>query len=220
MFRTGSFALSAAVAVVAAISWFALAQQQPAKPNAESESSTSTQSALKKQLTAAADQASAPTAEHKLLAPFVGEFDEITEARVGPGEPLHACSTAKGRWILGARFVGIESRSAPDEELKGERLLFYGYDPQAKKFTLVNFESSSLTATSATGEYDAATKTFTFDGERDEPGRAGAPASKVPFRWTVKVEPTGVLLQQILVKPPGAPDYVPVVKVTHTPKAK
>jgi hypothetical protein len=172
------------------------------------------QSEMKRQFTERSERASAPTEPHKALAAFVGDFDLLTEVRIGPGEPMKARSTAKGRSTMGGRFVEVRSESTPEEELKGERLLIYGYDPGARKYTLANFDSGSLTATMAVGDYDAATKTFTFDGERGVPG-----GGKVPFRWVLKLEAGGAIDQKILVKA-GEQGFTEVVAVKHTPKAK
>jgi len=171
------------------------------------------QSEMKKQFAAMASQASAPTEQHKLLAMFVGAFDQVTEVRMGPGDPMRAHSTARGEWIMGGRFVKIDSQSAPDEELKGDRITVYGYDPQARKFTLWTIDSMSSTASIAEGDYDAKTKTFTFDGEREGPG-----PTKAKFRWTLKLEDGGAIAQEIAMKMPGSESFAPVVTVKHTPK--
>src|SRR5580765_1385550 len=92
--------------------------------------------------------ATAPASDaHKALAAFVGEFDQHTEVRMGPGEPQKFHSTGTGAWILGGQFVQVTSRSAPDEKQQGERMLIYGYDPQSKKYTLANYETGAMVAT-------------------------------------------------------------------------
>ncbi|HEY7090234.1 MAG TPA: DUF1579 family protein [Tepidisphaeraceae bacterium] len=159
----------------------------------------------------AAQKASAPTEQHKLLNTFVGEFDQMTEVRLGRSDPMKFHSTAKGKAIMDGRFVQFESNAAPEEPAPSERIVMYGYDPAAGKFTLWNIESMSLTAATATGEYDAATKTFTFNGERDAPGMPG----RQPFRWVIQVKPDASLSQDILIKPPGSEQFVPVVHVEH-----
>jgi hypothetical protein len=151
---------------------------------------------------------------HKALAAFVGEFDQHTEVRMGPGEPQKFHSTSTGAWILGGQFVQVASRSAPDEKQQGERMLIYGFDPQSRKYTLANYETGAMVATIATGDYDAASRTFTFTGERPQ-----GPA-KIPFRWTLKVDDKGAIQQTIAMKFPGAADYAPCITVQHTPKAK
>src|SRR5262245_35148640 len=90
----------------------------------------------------------APASEaHKALAAFVGQFDQHTEVRMGPGEPQKFHSTATGAWILGGQFVQVVSKSAPDEKQPGERVLIYGYDPQTKKYTLANYETGAPVGT-------------------------------------------------------------------------
>ena len=196
----------AVFAVACSIALVAIAQP-PAPKQSQSE--------MKKKFSEMVDKSTAPTDQHKLLAPFVGSFDQASEVRMGPGDPMKTHALAKGRWIMGDRFVKVDCTSAPDEELKGDRLLIYGYDPQARKFTLLNLESMSLTALFLQGDYDAATKTFTFDGERDQPG-----AGKVPVRWVIKVQEGGMLAQEILMKQPGGQEFAPVVTIKYTPKRK
>src|SRR5262245_60524149 len=115
-------------------------------------------SSMKKRFAEAAQAQSAPTAEHKALAPLVGDFDQQTEVRIGGGEPMKAHSIAHGQWIMDGRFVRMDSASAPDEELKGERMLVYGFDPSSKKYTLWGIETTSLSAFTAEGSYDPTTK--------------------------------------------------------------
>jgi hypothetical protein len=200
------FQLIFGVLVTSAVVASLFAQTPPAPGTSQTD--------MKRTMTAIIEKVSAPTENHKALAAFVGEFDQQSAVRMRFGETMKAHAVGTGRWIMGGRFVEVRSTSAPDEELKGERLLIYGYDPAARKYTLCNFESGSLTATTATGDYDAASKTFTFEGERDEP-RAG----KLAFRWVLKVRDGGVIDQQILVKA-GDKGFTEKVSVTHTPKAK
>ncbi len=169
---------------------------------------------IKKQLTAAAEKAAAPTAQHKALAALVGDFEQTTEMRMGPGDPIVAHAVCKGTWILGDRFVEVRSASTAAEELKGERIVIYGYDPAVKKYTLYNLDSGSLAATTATGEYDESTKTFTFDGERKDPA-----AAAMPFRWTLKIQDDGGIDQEILIKA-GPKGFIKVVGVKYALKAK
>jgi hypothetical protein len=165
----------------------------------------------KQQFAAMMEKLSAPTESHKLIEPLVGTFDQLTEVKMGPGDPMRSKSVETGTWTMGKRFVRVDSVSAPEEELKGERMNVYGYDPAAKKFTLWGIESFGLTSYSATGDYDGATKTFTFDGERDAPG-----GGRSPFRWTMKIGDGGTITQTISVKMTGSDTMAPVVTVTHT----
>lgn len=174
-----------------------------------------TQSEMKKQFAETAEKTSAPTEEHKRLAVLVGEFEQQAEVRMGPGEPLRTHVLATGEWTMGGRFVQISAKTAPDEELKGERLTVYGYDTRAGKYTMWTIDSSNTFAVSASGDYDAATRTFTLEGERYAQG-----TSKIPFRWVVRLQEGGAFVQEILVKPPQAQEFIPAVAVRNTPRGK
>jgi hypothetical protein len=156
----------------------------------------------------------AVTEYHKALAAFIGEFDVLTEVPLPSGEVRRAAAISTGRWIIGGRYVEVHSTYAPEEVFIGERLQIYGYDPDAKIFTVYNFDSASYAATKATGEYDWDTKTFTFDGEQVWPGE-----ERPKFRSVCKVSDSGAIDQRILVKLEGE-GFKEVISVTHTPKAK
>ena len=99
--------------------------------------------------------------------------------------------------------------------MQGERLTIYGYDTRARKYTLWTVESTATFAVSATGEFDAATGTFTLEGER-----YGQGASKVSFQWVLRLQDGGAFTQEILMKPPQGEKAVPVVVVKNTPRRK
>jgi hypothetical protein len=171
------------------------------------------QSEMKKQFQAMAEKAGATADAHKLLAPLVGAFDQRIEVRMGSGEPMSSHCLSHGEWLMGGRYVKSESRPAPDEELKGERLIVYGYDTRSCKYTMWGIDSMSTFAVSATGDYDADARTFTLEGER-----YGSGPAKVPFRWVVRLQEGGGFTQEILMKPPQGEEWVPVVVVKNTPK--
>ncbi len=166
---------------------------------------------LKKQFVAMAAMLPGPAEQLGALAPFVGEFDQVSDIRLPQGV-IQVRSTGKGQWIMNKRFVKLESTSAPDEEIKGERLAVYGYDTDARKYTVWSVESQGNVAITATGDYDAATKTFSFEGERTQAGQ------KVPYRWILRIMEGGTIAQEIAMKAPGAPDYTTLVTVTQTPR--
>ena len=170
----------------------------------------------KKMIVAAMATLPGPSDQHKLLSPFVGEFDMVTELSVGEGDAISFHAVEKGQSIMGGLFVKVESTSAPDEELKGDRLIVYGFDPYTKKYTMWGVESQNPTSITATGDFDPATKTFTFEGEVTQP-----PAGeKLPFRWIVHVKDDGSMEQQIQMRPAAGEDFQKVVGVLHTPKKK
>lgn len=151
-----------------------------------------------------------PTDQHKVLEALVGKWDERTEVHAGPVN-LHAHSLAESKWILDGRFVQLESASAPDEDLKGQRMVVFGYDPATSKYTWANYETGSFIATTATGDYDAATKTFTFTGTRAIQGGATA-----PFKLTLAVTDDGTLTQSLSLQLPSQADFTEIAKTTRT----
>jgi hypothetical protein len=191
---------------VGVLVWTAVAQQTPTTQPSPAE--------MKKQFAVAAEKESAPTEKHKLLGALVGQFDQLVEVSLAP-KPMKYHCLAKSDWIMGRRYVKVESASAPDEEVKGDRLTIYGYDTGKGKFTLWGIDSMSTFAVSAQGDYDPATKTFTFAGEREQPGM-----SKIPFRWIVRLQGEGRLVQEIQLKPPGMDEFITTVSVKYTPKSK
>jgi hypothetical protein len=204
---------SSVLACVCVTALAILAAAQSGSPKTQAPSNAA--SDAKRQFMAMMDKASAPTEKHKLLGALVGDFEQATEVRMGPGEPMRTHSFSTAAWVMGKRFVRVDSASAPDEEAKGERMNVYGYDPAAKKFTLWGIESFNLASYSATGEYDEAKKEFVFDGEREDPTGA-----KSPFRWTMQLGEGGSILQTISMKMSASEGLVPVVTVKHTPRKK
>lgn len=195
------------VVAISAVGWV-----QPSK-NAKPANS---QSEMKKSFNAATQKVRLPQEVHDALSAFVGKFDIASEVQLAPppAEPLKAKGVSTNKWIMGGLFVEASSTATADEELKGDRLIVYGYDSQLKKFTMWQVESGSPTAATALGDYDSASKTFTFDGEKDM-----GPVKKAPVTWVIHVEDDGTLKQVIKVKSPSGPPRE-FVKVTFTPRSK
>ncbi len=173
------------------------------------------QSEMKQQFNSMSERVGPITDEQKALKAFVGKFDLHTEVNLGPDRVMKVHGIAEGKSILDGRFVEVEGSGAPDEELKGERINVFGWDTAAKKFTLWGVESMSNFAYTALGDFDEASKTFTFVGDRKQPD-----GSSIPFRWTMRVVEGGAIEQDIAMKFPGAQDFAPFVKVHHARIAK
>jgi hypothetical protein len=201
-------ALTSSILCVAVASAIAVLASSQAAPNPS-------QKEMKQQFAEMVSKVSAPTAQHKQLSALVGDFDQAVEVRMGAGEPMKSHCIARGESIMGGRYVRIESRTAPEEELKGDRCTVYGYDAPARKFTMWSIDSMSTSAATAEGDYDEKTKSFSFSGEREGPD-----GKKFPFRWMLKIQDGGAYTQQILMKFTGSPEFVPVLTVENTPKKK
>jgi hypothetical protein len=126
--------------------------------------------------------------EHQLLEKLVGTFK--TEARMFmvPGEPpLTSHGTGKAEWILGKRFVKVESsvgQGAAGKELESESLTIYGFDTRTNKYTVIALDTMGTYWVTAQGDYDANTKELKLSGSVIEQGQT------MKFRWVVKFEDT------------------------------
>ncbi|HET6202752.1 MAG TPA: DUF1579 domain-containing protein [Planctomycetota bacterium] len=128
-------------------------------------------------------KAGAVTENHKLLEPLVGEWTTNSKMWMDPAAPpMDMTGTASAKSIFGGRFVQSEHRGMfMGEESIG--IATTGYDSQKKKFVGTYIENGSTSITTVEGTYDAATKTFTFSGQYDDPMEHAS----IPFRFTQKV---------------------------------
>ncbi|MGH7242623.1 MAG: DUF1579 family protein [Phycisphaerales bacterium] len=184
---------------------FAATAREPAPENPQHE--------MKQMFNAAVARAKLPPEVKAALGSFVGEFATVSEVHVSPTDPMVAHATSSGKWIMGDLFVQINASSDADEELKGERMIVYGYDPAAKKYTMWQIETGNLVATTATGTFDGATKTFTFNGEREL-----GPRGTAAVQWIIAVQPDGSLKQSLKLKPKDQAEFTEFVTVVHTKK--
>lgn len=106
-----------------------------------------------------------PSAAHKSLDPFVGEWTAEVKTWLVPGEsPTVTKGSAKATWILGGRYV--------QEEFTGEfmgkpfrGISLTGYDNVRQKYRTVWMDDMSTTMVTCEGEADAAGKEFTYKGD-------------------------------------------------------
>ena len=128
-------ALALGLAVLANLS---LAQDAKAPPSPE---------ALLKALA----EAGKPGAEHKKLAPFVGQWNFTMKFWTDPSQtPAELKGTIERKWIMGGRFVQETARGAcakTGKTFEGMGLL--GYDAAQKKFTCV--KACDLSGTISSG---------------------------------------------------------------------
>jgi hypothetical protein len=138
-------------------------------------------------------QMAQPGENHKLLAHSVGNWSlKVKMWNNGDtnAAPMESSATAKVKEILGGRFFASEvsgkmEMPGPDgkmteTEFKGTGI--EGYDNARKKFVGSWVDNMSTGILMAEGDYDAATKTFTFHAEV-----AYRPGVKARIRETVKI---------------------------------
>jgi hypothetical protein len=124
-------------------------------------------------------------AEHEQLKALVGTWNAATTMWMSAdAPPQQGKGTETGESIHGGRFV----RSSFDGEWNGEKFegtALTGYDNARKKFVETWHDSMSTGIFVAYGDYDAATKTYTFHGEVADPA---FPGTLTKVRQLVKVE--------------------------------
>ncbi|HEX5221729.1 MAG TPA: DUF1579 domain-containing protein [Verrucomicrobiae bacterium] len=107
----------------------------------------------------------APGAKHKALEPFVGEWNAEVKAWMAPGQPpTESKGTAKATWILDGRYVQEEfSGDFMGQPFRGMSLT--GYDNVRGKYRGVWIDNMSTTIVTSEGDFDAANKTLTCNGD-------------------------------------------------------
>jgi hypothetical protein len=110
-------------------------------------------------------EATTPGAKHKALEPFVGEWTAEIKAWMAPGQPpTESKGTAKATWIMDGRYVQEEfSGDFMGQPFRG--LSLTGYDNVRGKYRSVWVDNMSTTIVTSEGDFDAANKTLTFNGD-------------------------------------------------------
>ena len=122
-----------------------------------------------------------PGAEHKNLGAFIGTWQIKGQCWAESTEPKQVSGAATSEWVLGNRFVQSHVRmNEGDQPVEG--IAMCGYDNSQKKFTTTWQDSRCTSIKMETGDYDQATKTFTYKGDfKNKDGKA------VQCRRTVKI---------------------------------
>jgi len=126
---------------------------------------------------------SQPGPEHKLLQPFVGEWDVKARFWMEPqGEAMESTGKAKTEWILDGRYQRQNyTGQFMGKEFKGEGLM--GYNKVTGEYFSTWIDSMSTGMGLGHGSVSADGKTFTFSTEYDDPMTEG----KMNTREVLKV---------------------------------
>lgn len=157
---------------------------------------------------------------HKLLAAMNGSWTTDSKMWMAPGAPpMQSTGTATRKPIMDGRyfiedFAGKVPMPGPDGKMK--EMSFTGmsinaYDNVKKKFLATWMDSMSTGIYLAEGDYDPATKTFTYNGEAEE-----VPGMKTKVRQTVKVIDNDHHVFEYF-ESRGA-DYVKTMEIAYTRK--
>lgn len=114
-----------------------------------------------------------PAAEHQQLESLVGTWSAATTMWMSAdAPPQQGKGTEVSESVYGGRYV----RSTFDGDWNGEKFegtALTGYDNARKKHFVSWHDSMSTSLYTAYGDYDAATKTYTFHGEVADPAFPG-----------------------------------------------
>lgn len=128
---------------------------------------------------------SAPVEEHRILDALAGTFKTESRIVVDPTRSFTSHGTTTASWILGKRFLKVESSFGGDNELKGESLTIYGYDTRTHKYTVLALDTFGTYWISAEGDYDKDARELRLSGSVTEEGQT------IKYRWTVKLTDAG-----------------------------
>ena len=157
-------------------------------------------------------KAGAPGAEHKGLEVLAGSWTTEVKMWMGPGEPTVSKGASQNTAIFGGRYIRQEYTG----EFMGEQfqgLGMTGYDNTLKRYVATWADSGSTGIMRMTGTYDAATKTYTYEGLYPDP----MSGKEKPTRMAVRVVSND---QHVMEWWDPMPDgkWVKVMEITYTRK--
>lgn len=104
-----------------------------------------------------------PGKEHALLDAMVGDWTAECTMEAAPGQMMTSKASSSNHWILDKRYIQQDyAGDMMGTPFTGMSLI--GYDKYKKQFFASWIDSMSTMFYLSYGEYDAATKTFTFEG--------------------------------------------------------
>lgn len=113
-----------------------------------------------------------PTEHHKLMESMLGEWDAVARFKMDPTEDewTESEGIVKREMILDGMFIkeSIDSSMGPEmPRFKGLGIM--GYNTFTNEYESIWMENTSSPISMATGSYDEATKTWTFEGDSFHP---------------------------------------------------
>lgn len=128
-------------------------------------------------------KAATPGEMHKLLNPFVGNWDVSVKMWEKPGaDAMQSAGKATNAWALDGRWV--EQRF--DGQFMGAPMRgigYTGYDNIKKAFVSTWMDTMSTSVMMTTGNADQEGKTMTFSGSMDDP-MSGKP---IPLKEVIRI---------------------------------
>ena len=168
------------------------------------------QSGDEKAATEAMMKAAAPGAEHKALEVLAGSWTVVTKAWMGPGEPAVSKGKGTNTAIFGGRYVKQDYKGEFfGMPFEGTGLM--GYDKGHKVYVMTWGDTMSTDVIRMTGAYDAAKKTYTFDGTLADPSTG----KDVPTRMAIRVSGANEYVMEWFDKQPDG-QWVRIIEITYT----
>lgn len=130
-------------------------------------------------------KAGAPGPQHQQLAEhFVGEWNARQTMWMDPAAPpMTQAGTSSSKTVLGGRQVRSDfSGSFMGQPFEG--IGYSGYDNVTGRYTSTWADNMSTGTMLAYGDYDAASKTYTYKSEMADPAQGGA---MVPIRMEIRI---------------------------------
>lgn len=112
-------------------------------------------------------QQAQPGPAHEILKMMEGTWKQKVTSTMEPGKPTTGAGKATHTMILGGRFLEMKG-SAELFGMKVASQTILGHDNRKGKYFAYSIDELGTYAVSATGDYDAATKTLTLHGEERE----------------------------------------------------
>lgn len=155
-----------------------------------------------------------PTAHHKKLDVFIGEWDQVVKMWWYPGaEPQITTSTATYEWIMDGRFVqGHYNGEFQGETFKGMDLL--GYDNFRERYISLWVDNMTTAFMTAHGKFNAAGTELQMRGTHDDVMTA---EKDKPFKSVTRiVDEDTVVYESYAMGPDG--EFFKSLEVTSTRK--
>lgn len=127
-----------------------------------------------------------PSEGHKALEPFAGNWTYTLKWWMQPDAPAESMSgNTKNSLVLGGRFLKQEiSGEASEAHPAFEGLGYTGYDNLRKEYQTVWLDNMNTSMMRGAGQYDAATKTLTQQGDFSCP-MTGETHRQFRDAWTI-----------------------------------
>jgi hypothetical protein len=154
-----------------------------------------------------------PTREHEILASDAGTWDATITSyliRQGGKPTVH-----KGTEVNTLLAGGLWLDSAFDANIGGKKFQgrgHYGYDPLKKKYVGTWIDSMSPVLSLLEGQYDAKSKTMTYEGEYIDFGDK----TRYTQRVVTTLKDDGTRSYTLTMKPDGSAEEVKIMEITYT----